>query len=62
MFGLVGQLAARPQQVAFPRRLAMDWAFPMVIGLVGQLAAGWLQVASLSVYLWIGHLMATEWL
>ena len=42
--GLVGQLAARWPQVAFTRRLPMDWASSM-IGLVGQLAARRPQVA-----------------
>ena len=52
MIGLVGQLAARRPQVAFPWRLPMDWASPMT-GLVGQLAARRPQVAPLGVYQWI---------
>ena len=42
MICLVGHLTVRRPQVAIPRRLPMDWAFPM-IGLVGQLAARRLQ-------------------
>ena len=40
MNGLVGQLANRWPQVAFPGRLPLDWAF-LIIGLhvVGQPAA-----------------------
>ena len=38
MNGLVGQLAGRRRELAFPKRLPMDWAF-LMIGLVGQLAA-----------------------
>ena len=46
MIGLVGQLAARGRKLpwALPRRLPMNWAFPM-IGLVGHRAACRLQVA-----------------
>ena len=44
MIGFVGHLAARWPQVALPRRLPLDWVFPM-IGLVGQLAARRLHVA-----------------
>ena len=44
MSALVGQLAARLPQVAFPRRLPMGWALAM-IGLVGQFVARRLQVA-----------------
>ena len=42
--GLVGQLGAHWPQVALPRRLPIDWAFPVII-LVSQFAARRLQVA-----------------
>ena len=44
MIGLVGQLAARRLQAAFPWCLPMDWAFSLIAS-VGQLAARWPHVA-----------------
>ena len=58
MIALAGQLAARRQQNALPRHLAMDLAFQM-IGLIGQLAAGRLQLPSLGVSQWIGYFLGS---